>query len=123
MEKGALQREKGENQEQGQKPQEKETIFPNSQTLSQQGSVGPIVIGASGPERQVIDLEMLVVAMTSEMETSRPSRDAGVNAKNAAFLIGPAGEPLEMSPRVSPIELQTARINLVVRLWGTMVEL
>ena len=40
-----------------------------------------------------------------EMETSRPSRDAGVNVENAASPIGLAGESLEMSPRERPAEL------------------
>ena len=70
--------------------------------MSQQENVGPSVSGAGGPERQVVDLEMLVVAIRLEMETSRPSQDAGVNAEDAAFPIDPAGEPLEMSPRERP---------------------
>ena len=46
--KGAQQRE---NQEKGQKVLGKEKIHPNSQTVSQPGSVGPSVSGAGGPER------------------------------------------------------------------------
>ena len=59
----------------------------------------------------------------SEMETVRPSRDAGVNAKNATFPIGSAGEPLERSPRERPIELQRAGIISIVRLQRVVVEL
>ena len=54
---------------------------------------------ASGLEQQVVDLEMLMRVTRSKMETGRPSRDAGVNAKNATIPIGLAGEPFEMSPR------------------------
>ena len=61
--------------------------------------------------------------MTSEMELGHPSRDAGVNAENTASPIGPAGEPLEMSPRERPTELQRAGISSVVRLRGAVVEL
>ena len=46
MEKGALQRENGEKEEKAQKIPRKEKIHPNSQTVSQQGSVGPSVSGA-----------------------------------------------------------------------------
>ena len=66
---------------------------------------------------------MLVALTRSEMETGRPSRDAGVNAENAVFPIRPSGEPLEMSPRDRLIELQVVGISLVVRLRGTVVEL
>ena len=45
--KGAQQ---GENPEKGPKIREKEKIHPNSQTMSQQGSVGPSVSDAGGPE-------------------------------------------------------------------------
>ena len=121
--KGALQRENGEKEEKGQKILGKEKIHPNSQTVSQQGSVAPSVSGAGGPERQVADLEMLVVATRSEMVSGRPSRGAGVNAENAASPIGLAGEPLEMSPGERPTELQRARISLVLRLRGVVVEL
>ena len=79
--------------------------------------------GASGPEQQVADLEMLVAATESEMVSGRPSRNAGVNAENTAFPIGPAGEPLEMSPGERPTELQRAGISSVVRLRGAVVEL
>ena len=72
--------------------------------------------GAGGPKRQVIDLKTPVAVTRSEMQIGRPSRDVSVNAKNAAFPIGPVGEPLEMSPRERPIELQRARIRPVVRL-------
>ena len=48
---------------------------------------------------------MLVAATRSEMETSNPSRDARVNVENAAPPIGPAGYPLEMSPKERPFEL------------------
>ena len=79
--------------------------------------------GAGGPEQQIIDLKMLVAMTRSEMETSRPSRGASVNAKNVASPIGPAGEPLEISPRERPTELQRAGVSSAVRLWGAMVEL
>ena len=91
--------------------------------MSQQGSVGPSVSGASGPEWQVVDLEVLLVATRSEMETGCLSRDASVNVENTAFPMGPAGEPLEMSPRDRPIELQRVGISSIVRLQGAMVEL
>ena len=84
--------------------------------MSQQGSVGPSVSEASGPERQVTDLEMMVAATRSEMVSGRPSRNAGGNAENTAFPIGPAGEPLEMSPGERPTELQRVGISSVVRL-------
>ena len=46
------------------------------------------------------------------METGRPSRDFGVTTESTAVSpIGPAGEPLEMSPRERPIELQRAGIS------------
>ena len=64
-----------------------------------------------------------MVATRSEMEIGRPFRDASVNIKNTAFPIGPLGEPLEMSPRERPAELQRAGISSVVRLWGAVVEL
>ena len=79
--------------------------------------------GAGGPERQVPDLNMIVAAIRSEMVSGRPSRDAGVNVENAASPIGPAGEPLEMSPSKRPTKLQRAGISSVVRLWGAVVEL
>ena len=91
--------------------------------MSQQESVGPSMGGAGEPKRQVVDLEMLVVATRSLMEIGRPCRDASVNIKNTAFPIGSVGEPLEMSPRERPAELQRAGISLVVRLWGAVVEL
>ena len=69
MEKGALHRDNRENQEKGQKIREKEKIFPNFQTVFQQESVGPSVRGAGGPKQQIIDLEMLVAATRSKMET------------------------------------------------------
>ena len=50
MSKGAQQRENQEKEEKGQKILGKEIIHPNSQTVSQPGSVGPSVSGASGPE-------------------------------------------------------------------------
>ena len=78
---------------------------------------------AGGPERQVTDLEMLVAATESEMVSGRPSQNAGVNSENTAFPIGPAGEPLEMSPGERPTELQRAGISSVVRLRGAVVEL
>ena len=65
---------------------------------------------------------MLVVATRLEMESSRPSRGAGVNGENAASPIGPAGEPLEMSPSERPTELHRVGISLVVRLQGAVVE-
>ena len=79
--------------------------------------------GAGGPERQVADLNMIVVATRLEMVSSRPSRNASVDAENTACPIGPAGEPLEMSPGERPTELQRAGISSVVRLRGAMVEL
>ena len=66
---------------------------------------------------------MIVVATRSEMVSSRPSRDAGIDVENAASPIGPAGEPLEMSPGERPTELQRVGISSVVRLRGTVVEL
>ena len=48
---------------------------------------------------------MLVTTTTSEMEVDHPSRDASVNAKNAASPIGLAGEPLEMSHKERLTEL------------------
>ena len=123
MSKGALQRENREKEEKRQKILGKEKIHPNSQTVSQLGSVGPSMSGAGGPKRQVADLEMMVVATRSEMVSGRPSRGAGVNAENAASPIGPAGEPLEMSLGERPTELQRVGISSVVRLWGAVVEL
>ena len=79
--------------------------------------------GASGPERQVTDLKMMVAVTRSEMESGRPSQGAGVSAENAASPIGPTGEPLEMSPSERPTELQGAGIRSVVRLQGAVVEL
>ena len=61
--------------------------------------------GADGAKRQVVDLEILVVATRSEMEIGRPSRCANVNAENTTSPIGLAGEPLEMSPRERPTKL------------------
>ena len=52
-----------------------------------------------------------------------PSRDAGVDGENVASPIGPAGEPLEMSPGERPTMLQRARISSVLRLRGAEVEL
>ena len=121
--KGAQQRENPEKEEKGPKIREKQKIHPNSQTVSQQGSVGPSVSDAGGSERQVADLEMRVAATRSEMVSGRPSRNAGVSAENTAFPIGPAGEPLEMRPGARPIELQRVGISSVVRLRGTVVEL
>ena len=95
--KGAQQRENPEKEEKGPKIREKEKIHPNSQTVSQQGSVGPSVSDAGGPEQQVVDLEMRVAATRSEMVSGHPSRNAGVSAETTAFPIDPAGEPLEMS--------------------------
>ena len=115
MSKGAQQREKPKKEEKGPKIWENEKIHPNSQTVSQQGSVGPSVSETGGPERQVVDLKMMVAG--------RPSRSAGVSAENTAFPIGPAGEPLEMSPGERPTELQRAGISSVVRLRGAVVEL
>ena len=92
--KGAHQGENPKNEEKGRKIREKEKIHPNSQTVSQQGSVGPSVRDAGGPERQVADLEMLVAATGSEMVSGRPSRDAGVNTGNVAFPIGRRGSHL-----------------------------
>ena len=91
--------------------------------MSQQGNFGPSMSGASELERQVVDLEVLVATTRSEMETSRPSQGVGVNAENTTFPIVPVGEPHEMSPRERPTELQRARISLVVRLRGSVVEL
>ena len=123
MSKGAQQRENPEKEEKGPKIREKEKIHPNSQTVSQQGSVGPSVSDAGGPERQVADLAMMVAATESEMVSGRPSRNAGVSAENTVFPNGPAGEPLEMSPGERPAELQRAGISSVVRLRGAVVEL
>ena len=53
---------------------------------------------------------MIVTTTKSEMVSGRPSRDSGVNTENAASPIGPAGEPLEMSPGERPTELQRAGI-------------
>ena len=61
--------------------------------------------GAGGPERQVVDLEMMVAATEPEMVSGRPSRDADVNAENVASPIHPAGGPLEMSPGERPTKL------------------
>ena len=66
---------------------------------------------------------MIVVATRSEMVSGRPSRDASVNVENAAFPLGLAGEPLEMSPGERPTELQRPGINSVVRLRGAVMEL
>ena len=66
---------------------------------------------------------MIVAATRSEMVLGRPSRDAGIDVENAASPIGPAGEPLEMSPGERPTELQRAGISSVVRLRGVVVEL
>ena len=63
MSKGAQQRENPKKEEKGPEIREKEKIHPNSQTVSQQGSVGPSVSEAGGPERQVADLEMMVAAV------------------------------------------------------------
>ena len=123
MEKGALQRKKEENQEKGQKIKRKDRIFPNSQNVSQPRSVGPSVRGAGAAERQVIDLEMLMVATRSEMGIGRPFRGASVNAEIAASPIGLAVEPFEMSPRQRSTELQRVGISSVVRLRRTKVEL
>ena len=121
--KGAQQRENPEKEEKGQKIWEKEKIHPNSETVSQPGSVGPSVSDAGGLERQVADLEMRVAATRSEMVLGRPSRDAGGNVEHTASPIDPAGEPLEMSPGERPTELQKAGISSVVRLQGAVVEL
>ena len=86
MSKGAQQRENREKEEKGPKIPGKEKIHPNSQTVSQLGSVGPSVSGAGGPERQVADLNMIVAATRSEMVLGRPSRDAGVDVENALHL-------------------------------------
>ena len=61
--------------------------------------------GPSGPKWQVVDLEILVAAMRSEMETGRPSQGAAVNAENAASPIGRAGKPLEIYSREKPTVL------------------
>ena len=103
--KGAHQGENPKDEEKGRKIREKEKIHPNSQTVSQPGSVGPSVRDAGGPERQVAYLNMIVAATRSEMVSGRPSRDAGIDVENAASPIGPAGEPLEMSPGERPTEL------------------
>ena len=95
MNKGALlQRENGEKEEKGQKIPGKEKIHPNSQTVSQPGSIGPSMSGAGGPKRQVTNLNMIVAATRSEMVSGRPSRDAGVNTENVAFPIGRRGSHL-----------------------------
>ena len=117
VEQGAPQREKG------QKIPGKEKIHPNSQTVSQPGRVGPSVSGAGEPEQQVPNLNMIVAATRLGMVLGRPSRDAGVDAENAASPIGLVGEPLEMSPSERLTELQRAGISSVVRLWGAVVEL
>ena len=123
MSKGALQRENREKEEKGQKILGKEKMHPNSQTVSQLGSVGPSMSSAGGPKRQVVDLNMIVAVTRSEMVSGHPSRDVGVNTKNAASPIGPAGEPLEMSLGERPTELQRVGINSVVRLRSAGVEL
>ena len=66
---------------------------------------------------------MIVAVTRSEMVSGRPSRDAGIDVENATSPIGPAGEPLEMSPGERPTELQRVGISSVVRLRGTVVEL
>ena len=53
--KGAHQGENPKNEEKGRKIRDKEKIHPNSQTVSQPGSVGPSVSDAGRPERQVAD--------------------------------------------------------------------
>ena len=73
--------------------------------MTQPGSVGPSVSGAGGPERQVADLTMIMAATRSEMVPSHPSRDASIDAENTPSPIGPAVEPLEMSPGEMPAEL------------------
>ena len=115
-EKGALQRGNGEKEEKRQEMLGKEKIYPNYYIVSQQGSVGHSMSGAGGQERQVTDLDILVIATRSEMVSGRPSQGVGVNVANAASLIGPAGEPLEMSPGERSIELQRVGISSVVRL-------
>ena len=57
------------------------------------------------------------------MVSGRPSRDAGIDAENAASPIDPVGEPLEMSLGERPTKLQRAGISSVVRLRGAVVEL
>ena len=57
------------------------------------------------------------------MVSGRPSRDGSVNTENVAFPIGPAGEPLKMSPGERPTRLQRGGISSVVRLWVAVVEL
>ena len=79
--------------------------------------------GAGGPRRQVADLEMMVAATRSEIESGRPSRGAGINAKNATSPIGLVVEPLEMSPGERPTKLQRVGISSVARLRGAVVEL
>ena len=105
MNKGALQREIGENKERGQKLRVKRKILPNFHTVSQKGNVGPNVSGAGGTKQQVVDLDVLVAMTRLEMESVGPSRDASVKAKNTAFPIVLGGEPLKMSPRERPTEL------------------
>ena len=121
--KGAQWRENREKEEKGPKILGKEKIHRNSQTMSQPGSVGPSVSDAGGPERQDVDLNMIVAETRSEMGSDRPSRDAGTDVENAESPIGPAGEPLEMSPGERPTELQRVGISSVVRLRGAVVEL
>ena len=123
VDKGALQRENEEKKEKGQKIPGKEKIHSNSQSVPQQESVGPNVSDAGGLERQVADLEMMVVSIRWEMGSGRPSRGTGINVENVASPIGPAGEPLAMSPSERPTGLQRAGISSVVRLWGAVVEL
>ena len=79
--------------------------------------------GAGGPERQVVDLDVLVAATRSEMEIGCPSRDADVSVKNVASPIGPVAEPFKMSPRERLTKLQRAGISSIVGLWGAVVEL
>ena len=71
--KGLYKEKKEKTRKEAKKYGKKQKILPSSHTMSQQGSVGPSVSGAGGPERQVVDLAMLVVATGSVMEIGRPS--------------------------------------------------
>ena len=99
-------------------------LGPGQKSFNVSGAGGPerqeSLLQTSRPERQV---RPVVVATRSEMVSGRPSQDDGVDVENTASPIGPAGEPLEMSPGERPTELQRAGISSVVRLRGAVVEL
>ena len=66
---------------------------------------------------------VLVAATKPEVGLGSPPRDVVVDVENNTPPIGSAGEPLEISPRERPIELQRVGISSVVRLRGVVVEL